>query len=140
VTNHLKRKSSISVRMLLLALSIVIGISADKIIYLVHCYYTPRDVEPARLWSLITFDSVTISLPFVVLAALGIARVLPWAVALLLTTLLFGYDLYDAISYWGTGRGVNMGLGFLVLISPAIITIVSLATAYLSDNRSSEGG
>ena len=64
--------------------------------------------------------------PFVLLGLGGIRDRLAWAVALVLTAILWTWYLYDL----SRGTGVNFLLGFIqVFVAPISISLLSFATA-----------
>lgn len=77
------------------------------------------------------------SLPYIVLATLGITARRPWIAALCLTAAFWGYYLWDITNNEETGA--NIGLGILMLFSPIPITGASLVIlATLADRRKTD--
>lgn len=80
-------------------------------------------------WGVIFLQALLISIPFIAVALTGTLRKAPWFVGLVLTAALWGYVLYDGVSYqWHPdGTGANIGLGLIMLASPVFITAICLA-------------
>ena len=114
-------------RLRLLLLALVIGIAiiaAEGVLYSAITQRTWnlfRDLDPWRVGIVAT--------PYVVLALLRVRRLLPWAVALVLTLSLWGYWLYSTVSFslHPDGSGVDMGGALLLLASPLVISAVAVA-------------
>jgi hypothetical protein len=70
-----------------------------------------------------------VAIPFLVLALRGSNRVLPWLVALAITLLIRWHALQMGVAYQRApdGSGVDMGLGLLMLVSPAFVVAVCVA-------------
>jgi len=73
---------------------------------------------------------VLAGLPYFVLAVCGIAARRAWIVALIVTAAFWGYYLWDIIHY--AGVGANIGIGILMMASPAAVTASGLL-AYRMD-------
>jgi len=115
-----------------------IGISIAFGILLAIDVLSDRALDLKEEYVVITFFFVWITLPFVLLAVLGLRVLTPWVVAIVTTLLLWTYILYDAFSNQGMGRGVNIGLGVIYLISPVIITTISVIFARRHLRRNGE--
>src|SRR3954470_20444218 len=111
----------------LLAAALAIGVfvvAADAILF---SALTGRplsfasDVEPV--------NAIIVAIPYLALALSGARRALPWLVGLALTLSLWGYYLYEGVSYqWHPdGSGTDIGLGLIMLASPLFISAVVLA-------------
>lgn len=111
--------------LLLAALLIGVGVvAADNLLFSLltgRPVHFAGDVEPA--------NAVTVAFPYLILALVGGRRLLPWAVGLAFTLGLWGYLLYDGVSYqWHPdGSGANIGLGLIMMASPIFITPLVLA-------------
>ena len=84
------------------------------------------DVEP--------FQVALVAFPFLMLALVGARMWLPWLLGLTCTLLLWGWYLFDGVSYqWNPdGSGANIGLGLILLASPFFITALCLGVFRLS--------
>ena len=89
---------------------------------------TGRSLGEEWVW-----QALLISIPFIAVALTGTLRKAPWLVGLALTLALWGYALYDGVSYqWHPdGTGANIGLGLIMLVSPVFITAICLAVYWL---------
>jgi hypothetical protein len=83
------------------------------------------DVEPA--------NAAVVAMPYVALALAGARRWQPWALGLGLTLSLWGYFLFEGVSYqWHPdGSGANIGLGLIMLASPLFISPAVIAVHLL---------
>ena len=115
--------------LLLVALLIgVVVVAADDFLFSVltgRPLSFASDVEPV--------NALVVAIPYLVLALAGARRVPPWAVGLALTLSLWGYGLYDGVSYqWHPdGSGADIGLGLIMLASPVFITAAVLAVHFV---------
>ena len=85
---------------------------------------------------MIAVDALLASVPFIAVARTGTVRKAPWLVGLALTVALWGYLLYEGVSYqWhpdGTSAtGAALGFGFVLLASTFFITAVCLGVYWL---------
>jgi hypothetical protein len=67
--------------------------------------------------------------PFLLLGVAGVRSLLPWAAGLALTLSLWGYALWEGVSYQRhpDGSGANIGLGLILLVSPLFIAAAAFA-------------
>lgn len=124
-------------RFMLLVAGLAIGIVTLVTFMIIHSFFTGVDFQVEDGLSFLAIQAGWISFPFLILAVLGINRKLPWITGVTLTIALWGYSLFDAISTWDTDRGANIGLGLILLLSPGIITVVSLVVAFQAEKRAS---
>jgi hypothetical protein len=84
-------------------------------------------------WGIIAVQALLVSVPFVAVALTGTLRKAPWLVGLALTVGLWGYFLYEGVSYqWHPdGTGADIGLGLIMLASPVVITAICLGVHWL---------
>ena len=84
-------------------------------------------------WGNIALQALVVSVPFIAVALTGTLRKLPWLVGLALTVTLWGYSLYTGVNYqWHPdGTGADIGLGFMMLASPVVITAICLGVHWL---------
>ena len=84
-------------------------------------------------WGNIAVQAALVSVPFIAVALTGTLRKAPWLVGLALTVILWGYYLYEGVSYqWRPdGTGADIGLGFMMLASPVVITAICLGVHWL---------
>jgi hypothetical protein len=84
-------------------------------------------------WGILALQSLFVSIPFVAVALTGTLRKAPWLVGLALTVILWGYYLFEGVSYqWHPdGTGADIGLGFMMLASPVVITAICLGVHWL---------
>ena len=89
---------------------------------------TGRPLNLAEEWGVFLVQMLIVAAPFGLLAILGIASRLPWLVGLALTISLWGYVLFEGVSYqWHPdGSGANIGLGLFMLVSPVFIAGICL--------------
>ena len=78
---------------------------------------------------ILAFQVFMVAIPFLVLATAGISTRRPWIAGLGLTLALWSYYLLDALVLAVPGRGVNIGLGLIMLASPLLISVVCVALA-----------
>jgi len=84
---------------------------------------------------------IVVAGPYLLLALLGVKKLVPWAVALALTLSLWSYSLLRTINYrWEPdGSGVDMGTAFLILTSWLWITLAAFPAdavqQYVSSRR-----
>jgi hypothetical protein len=124
--------NSFMTRVSLLVLSIGIGIVVEIGSEIIHSMYTRRqfDVTHGSIVSI-----VVIAIPFAFLAVIGVRSLVPWAAGIILTLLFWGFALFDALSHWGSGRGVNIGLGLAFYLSPIIISVVCVVIGWRKESR-----
>lgn len=84
-----------------------------------------RPIDPGEEWPFILLQMALVSLPFLFLAAVGARSRSTWLTGLGLTFFFWGWLLLDALTM-ASGRGANIGLGWILLASPALITAASL--------------
>jgi len=109
-----------------IAIGVLTMVLVNGAIYLL----TDLSLNLAEEWFTFPIQVAIISAPFVLLAGLGIRNKLPWIVGLLLTFALWGYYLFDVVSYrwYPDGSGARIFLGLIFLFSPVPITGLCLAT------------
>lgn len=78
-------------------------------------------------WPLV-LQMLIVAAPFALLAFAAVRRPAPWLTGLALTLALWGYDLFEGVSYqWHPdGTGADIGLGLIMLVSPLPITAASV--------------
>lgn len=98
---------------------------------------TGRPLELGASWGVFLFQVLLVAAPFLLLALIGTRRKSPWLVALALTLALWGYYLFDGVSYQlsGDASGANIGLGLILLASPLFIAGAALAAHAWSRRR-----
>jgi hypothetical protein len=88
-----------------------------------------RTGQPLNLgeeWAIFLFQMAMVSLPFLFIAAVGARSKATWITGLAMTFFFWGWLVLDALTF-EPGRGANIGLGFIMLVSPIVITVASLA-------------
>lgn len=100
---------------------------------------TGNPINLADEWSAFLFQILLVAAPFGLLALFGVRDRAAWVLGLGVTALLWGYYLYDGIRYQLSGdtSGVNMGLAFLLMVSPVFISIACFAVAAWKRRRTS---
>jgi hypothetical protein len=103
-------------------LSVSIGAAVVLVDRLLFGWFLGRPVDLSEPVALLV-NTVLVSVPFIVLALRGSRRLAPWLVGLALTCALWWHALQKGIAYQRApdGSGVDMGLAFLMLLSPAFI-------------------
>lgn len=124
-------------RLLLLAVAISIGACITVGQDLIHAAATDYPLRLGESWRIWVFQTTWAAMPFMALAVLGITNRWPWIVGLTLTLLLWGFFIYDTVSNWETGRGANIGLGLILILSPGVIMVACLITAWKTETRDS---
>ncbi|TFI56842.1 hypothetical protein E2493_18015 [Sphingomonas parva] len=91
---------------------------------------TGRSLNLAEEWTVLIWQAISVSIPFIVVAVTGTKKKAPWIVGLVLTLTLWGYYLVEGVSYqWHPdGSGANIGLGLIMLVSPLVITAACVGT------------
>ncbi|HEX8654468.1 MAG TPA: hypothetical protein VF693_04505 [Allosphingosinicella sp.] len=88
---------------------------------------TGGSLDLSEEWAVLAYQAVMGSVPFLLLAGSGVTARAPWAVGLAVHILLWGLCVLDP--FLRDGGGANIGLGLIMLLSPAIIAGAALATA-----------
>jgi hypothetical protein len=103
--------------------AVAIGVLTVAIVSGAFSLLTGQPLNLAEEWSVFLFQMLIVAAPFGLLALMGIGNRLPWLVGLAPTLALWGYDLFDGVSYqWHPdGTGANIGLGLVMLVSPFVI-------------------
>ncbi|MCW4461673.1 hypothetical protein OK349_08125 [Sphingomonas sp. BT-65] len=86
-----------------------------------------KDVALAEEWAVLLFLVGFVAAPFTLLALSGVNRWRAWLVAGGIT-LFFWSLLWSVALVRGGAGGANIGLGFLMLISPLIVTAAAFAS------------
>ena len=76
---------------------------------------------PAEEWPFLLFQVLLVSAPFGLLSLAGIRAKLPWLVAALLTVCFWGAYFASGLIAARERTGANIGMGLLMLLSPAVI-------------------
>jgi hypothetical protein len=89
---------------------------------------TGRPLNLAEEWFNFLVQMGIVAAPFALMALAGIGNKWPWLAGLGLTLALWGYYLFEGVSYqWHPdGSGVNIGLAMIMLLSPIPITATCL--------------
>lgn len=77
------------------------------------------------------FQILLVSIPFLVIAFLGITATTPWMIGIVLTVGLWGYYLYDSLSR----LDANIGLAMLLMASPILISAACLLALRVKTRR-----
>jgi hypothetical protein len=119
------------------AYAIAIGVLTVALVSGSFSVLTGQPLNLAEEWSVFLFQMLIVAAPFGLLALMGVGNRLPWLVGLSLTLALWGYSLFDGVSYqWHPdGSGANIGLGLIMLVSPLFIAAACLS-AYAWQRRS----
>lgn len=128
-------RTAAGIRIALIFFGGLIGVTTVIGSEIIHSMYTGRELSLADSSTSLLFETVIAALPFLVMAVIGIRKLFPWVIGLLLTIVFWGYALYDTLAHWGTGRGVNIGLGLAFYLSPIIISAVCLIAARQLEKR-----
>jgi hypothetical protein len=98
---------------------------------------TGRAVNLKDEWESFFVQVVFVAAPFGLLSLARIKDRAAWLTGLALTAAFWGYYLFDGIRYQlgGDKSGVNLGLVFLMLLSPVIISAVCLGIAKANRGR-----
>jgi hypothetical protein len=109
----------------------LIGAATAATVALSFSLLTGRPLDLDQEWAVFLFQALIVAAPFALLALAGIRRRAPWLVAGALTLTLWGYYLFEGVSYqWHPdGSGANIGLGLLLLVSPLFIAGAAFGTA-----------
>jgi hypothetical protein len=112
-------------------LAVFIGLLTIVIVSGCFSLVTGRPLNLREEWGVFLFQALIVAIPFGLLALSGVRDRIPWLVGLALTTAFWGYYLFDGIRYQlgGDKSGVNFGLAFLMLASPAVISAACLVAA-----------
>lgn len=86
-------------------------------------------------WPFLILQALLAGAPFAILALIGIRSKLPWLVALFLTLCVWGLLFYSVILAARDGTGANIGMGWLMLVAPIIISAAAVAATSLNRNR-----
>jgi hypothetical protein len=117
---------------LCIGLAIVFGFAA------IDSAVSGRDMQIGEGHNFLAMLSAWVSVPFLTLAVIGITNKLPWIVALGLTASMWAYIVYDVFSGLGNHQGANIGLGIAFVVSPAVITVISVIVAWKSEQGDQE--
>lgn len=120
--------------LLVLAFAVGFGVVAGE-----GALYSALTERPWTLsHDLEVWNVAIVAVPFIVLALLSVRRVIPWAAALTLTLLVWGWRLYDTVNYHQhpDGSGANIGLGIVLFTSPFVIAILVAAVHFARGNAS----
>jgi hypothetical protein len=90
---------------------------------------TGADLNLAEEWGVFLFQMLLVAVPFALLGIAGLRSRLSWGVSLALTAMFWVIYLADGLSSWGDGTGANIGLGLLMLVSPAFVTAAGFLAA-----------
>ena len=99
---------------LLLALAIGVGTVVASTLLIAIPFGDP--IGPAGDWAGLAVYMLAVALPFLALALLAERSRLLWGSALAVTCLLWGYFVFEAISYRLEGSSVLAHMGFDVLL------------------------
>ena len=128
----------LGVRLILLLVGLGIGAITVVAFDLILSVVSGDDVQLTEGITFLGAMSVWVSVPFLCLAFIGVVNKVPWIVALALTFLIWGYMLADSIASLDSDGGANIGLGLILAISPAVISVVSVIVAWKSEQPKSE--
>ena len=117
-------------RAALLLLAVAIGIITISLVTGIDIAVTGSDLNLREEIGVLCMQIGLVSFPFVVLSLVGIQDKVPWTLGIGLTIVLWGYYLFDNISS-NASHGVNFGLALILFLSPAMLTIVCLLSAWL---------
>ena len=92
---------------------------------------TGADLNLSEEWGIFLFQTLVVAAPFGLFALAGVRGRLPWIVAFALTATLWGIYLAVGLTAHGDGTGANIGLGLLMVVSPAFIAAAGLLAARL---------
>jgi hypothetical protein len=93
---------------------------------------TGADLNLSEEWGVFLFQVLLVAGPFALLAVTGVRGWLPWGVALAFTALFWGIYLTEGLTSRGDGTGADIGLGLLMLVSPAIVAAAGVLTAKMT--------
>lgn len=84
-------------------------------------------------------NTILVAVPFLLLSSRGSTRLLPWIAGLAVTLWLRWHALQQGVAYQRApdGSGVDMGLGLLMLVSPAFIAVICIAIDEMLRRRAS---
>lgn len=131
----ISRNFAVRLPLLLLALAIGLGVVAGE-----SALYSALTGQSWELSSNLDLWRVAIvASPFTVLALLPVRRVVPWAMAVAVTLLLWGWFLYDTVDYFAhpDGSGANIGAGILMFAVPFVISIIAAADHFAREGPAS---
>lgn len=112
-----------------LLLAIGIGVGVVLIVNGTVCLVTQKSLSLSEEGGVFAFQAVLMSIPFLILAVAGIDKKAPWLVGFAMTLAVWGFYLADSLIRYGDGSGANIGLGLLLIVSPLVIAVASLAVA-----------
>lgn len=118
-----------------LVLAITIGVAVVGIDNGVAALVMQQSVNLHEEAGVMAVQILLVSIPFLLLAFAGVVNRLPWFLGVALTAFFWGLLLSDAIKRQGDGSGANIGLSLLLLLSPLIISIVTLVAAKSQDRN-----
>ena len=119
------------IRIKLAVLAITIGIVMIGIYVAVRSIATSTAPELPGTAPVPFYEVGFISLPFLILAAVGVTNKASWVTGIVLTAAFWTLFLYGT----NTSEGANIGLGLLLIVSPALIAIVCLIVARYAESR-----
>lgn len=110
-------------------LAIFIGVVTVAGNTLIFSLLTGAALNLGDEFAMFAIQMVMVSVPFLLLALLGIRSRGPWLLGLGLTAILWGYYMFDSLSRRGDGSGANIGLGLLLVASPVLISVACVVAA-----------
>ena len=124
-----RRGYLLALSLALIAVALFYGVSSI-------IFGAPRGELLTEGWPLLLFQVVIAGAPFGVLAHRGIRTKLPWIVAVVLTVCFWSALLYSGWLVMRDQTGANIGMGWLMLLSPFFISGAALIAADLARVRS----
>lgn len=118
---------------ILFCVAIAIAIATIAIVTTSFLAMTGAPFELGDEWPTYVFQIFLVFIPFFFLAVSNVRRLIPWFIAAGLTALIWGFVLYVGVSAYGNGQGAYIGLGWLLIVSPFIISGPTIVAArYIS--------
>jgi hypothetical protein len=114
--------------------ALVIGLIAVGGTFAGLALFAGRSPDLSEEWPILLFNVLMVAAPFGLLALCGIRTRLPWAVGIVLTLGLWGWLLLDAVAA-APGRGANIGLGLIMLVSPILVAAAAFAAHALQQRK-----
>jgi hypothetical protein len=118
-------------RLSLFALSLLLGMLVAGTYNIFSMMFGHSTSPFSEEWSIMIVHVIIASIPFFILAVLGIRFGSAWIVGIAVTVLLWGYALFDAI--FRTEGGANIGLGLIMMVGPIAIAILCVIVAWKAD-------